>query len=286
MPASAEKKIAAYSLIYSVEDDATAAEKTTRSYLYKDGTSTEVYKSADSEQNLGDTDAKNPLYTVVDLSPDQKKLLFRLHSCFYCDGPSKATAFELDLDSKKTTLVYESKAASGSTTYAPPEQNGYLVQEGSFGLGPTDEPYELTLSKLASAGGTPEKSFSVSDKTWADAVRDPLLDYFAVEERSADYLDTGNTTFKGLFKRAGTAASDLTKLEITSLPTDTMRIDRIGKKVDSCLSVALSTRAAKNNDYVAEVGVVCLDNSTAGSYKKVESVSYGSGDAYVFALPL
>ena len=274
--ASAEAKVAAYTDVFSNDEGASADAKTNRTYVVKDGKSTLVLQSKDKSVNVASTDYKSSKYGLVDISPDGKKLLLGLFSCFYCDGPQKSTAFELTIDGGAYEFVQQSED-SGTVRNARDGKGFVITKSTSSELGFSDEPYNISIFSLDKVGGTLTPVFSANEKNWGYVAIDQKAVYPIVEKRLQNYAETGKTSFDAVYYRSGTNVASLTKMELTGLDISTLKFNELGEKSGSCSGVWVGTRDPKTTR-TNEVGVLCYADTTHAAYTKVDGVTKNLSD--------
>lgn len=278
--ANADKKIVVYMSFPTIFTDDKSS--ISRTFLLKDGQTKEIYTSDASNGSMAVNlaDLKNALYNPREISADGTKVLFGRNTCYQCDGPPLASAFELDIATGKATLVHENKS-NGGVSYAQPEKGGFIVYANkNNNLGPMEGPFVETVSHLKAAGGVPETIFSVSDNTWSNAVYDPDITQVAVDVRDVGYGETTNTKFDALYALKGAAVANLEKINIVGMPAST-RVSELGKIKNGCQLISL-TNMWKNNTttQVVKVGISCRESETKFNYTELESKELPISEGY------
>lgn len=279
--ANADKQVVVYMTYPTGITDAKSS--TSRTFLLKDGQTKEIYTSNPTNFTGADsiTDLKSNLYNPREISADGSKVLFGRNTCYQCDGPPLASAFELDIATGKATLVHENKS-NGGVSYAQPEKGGFIIYANkNNNLGPLEGPYIETVSHLKAIGGTPETIFSVSDNAWSNATYDPDVTLIAVDVRDVGYGDTTNTKFDALYIRKGAAIPNLEKISIAGMPANT-RVDRLGKVKNGCQLISFTNMWTNaTTTQVAKVGVLCSDNQSKYNYTELQSKELPTSDEYI-----
>ena len=277
--ASAKSKVVAYTEVYDVSEDATDAKTKSRHYVIKNDETTLLLESEKYDVEKAASDATSSKYTIEDVTSDGKKAMMQLHSCFYCDGPAVATGMEIDLGTKKTTLVYESEK-SGIVTYA--SDDSYIVAKTSeVGMGFSDEPLVEEILGFKKAGDEPTTLLSVSEKDWARLNNTEKMEFISPEIKTQNYVENGLTSFGGIYETKGSSVSDAVKLTVEDLDGSKYAVTNFGKIVNSCVGVAIGDRddpygSIGNNKY--QVGAVCKEGDKTKFYM-VDELSVDSKDS-------
>ncbi len=282
--ASAQFNLVAYAL--PADTTKSSGEGTrTRTFLAKAGDKTEeIFTSNSWSHEALVTDINNYLYVPREISNNGDKLLFNLLSCFQCDGPPLAAAFEMDIKSKEVKPIYLSEEPGYVTFNSSTDGfKGYKVIESNNLSLASDGPYELAISQVDTPGGPAKQEFKATEDEWAHIVFSPSRDYMAIEKKIKTFAETGKTAFDGIYASAdaGTPA-DMTKLAISDFPSDNFAVQSLGGLYGDCFGLSMFERATNNpttNMTRQEVGVIC--KSGAGyDYTKIDTIEYDSSEIY------
>lgn len=267
--ANAEQRVAAYSTIGQL-----GASAPTHTYVYRDGKEEEVYASEFSTDHATGSDLKDQRYTTSEVSSDGKKILLHLHSCYQCDGPSIAAAFELDIVTKQAKLVYDG-GKQGSVGYFGEATDKYLVKLGHniAHLGPVEGNYQEDYL-VVSSDGTVEELLAVDDPTWGYAFSDVKAEHLGIHVRNSDYTDTYETSFVGIFSRASKA---LSKLSISGMPEFANGGGSLGQQRGNCFGFVYSEYSQTFTTY--DVSAVC-EGDGQFSYVHIGSIEPDQDSSY------
>lgn len=282
--ASAQYSLVAYTLPADTTKPSGETART-RTFLTKAGEETEeIFTSNPWNQKTPASDTKNYLYTPREISNNGDKLLFNLISCFQCDGPPLAAAFEMDLKSKEVKTIYLSEGP-GYVTFNSFTGGfrGYKVIESNNLSLASDGPYELTISQVDTPGAPAKQEFKATENEWANLVFSPTRDYVAIEKKDKTFTATGKTTFDGIYGFAGAIKpADMKKLAVTGLPVDKYIVQSLGVLYGDCLGVTMYERAVNNpssTKTTQEAGAICKAAEGYG-YVKVDDLESDNTEAY------
>ncbi len=282
--AAARHRMVAYSLPADTTESTGAAART-RTFLAKAGEETEeILTSNPWNQETPSSDVKNYLYTPREISNNGDKLLLSLLSCFQCDGPPLAAAFEMDLESKEVKPIYLSDEP-GYVTFNSLTGGfkGYKIIESNNLSLASDEPYELTISQVDAPGAPAEQEFKASENDWTNLVLSLDRGHVAIEKKDKTFTATGKTTFDGIYDFAGAIKpADMKKLSVSGLPVDKYIVQSLGVLYGDCLGVAMYERAVNNpssTNTTQEAGAICKA-AEGYSYVKIDDLESGNNEAY------
>lgn len=272
--ANAEKKAVAYSLISSYLEDATAEEKVTTTFMNKDGVNSEIMRSV---EGVGRTDPKNNLFLATDISPDATKVIMQKFSCFQCDGPRLATAYELDVASKAVAFIAQSDKAGDVSFDA---DGAYLISDSNYtGLGGVEGNYKLSVRSKATPASSATVVLDVDEPSWGSLTATPNHDFLAVFVKGKNYTNDLQTVFDGFYKVNG---GDRSRVDVTSLDASKVYVNNITDLRGDCYGIMLNRRFEPSEQPTIDtvtIGKIC-NKQGAYSFSEIEKVDYKVSDPY------
>lgn len=281
--ANAREKVATYTILPDFGESST--KRTTRTYLLAlDKTEKLIFESSESE-SVGaktlPTDPNNFLFYPRDISPNGKKVLFGLSTCYQCDGPPRAVAFELDIASKATDFVHTDTESSGSFSYM---SNGNVVVNKSKNnnLGAIEGPLKETYSKIVSPGAAPQTLADINESTWSGVSVNGDVTLAAVSLRGTSYNENFETTLDGVYEIAGPEVSSWKKFTIANQLKDATAGVSVGNIAGDCFGLISSQPYTTTT--VRYVGAVCGDANSANYYAIDELTAKSDSSQYKYLI--